>query len=147
MNFIISGPEDQPPGENSFTSFNPKYAGSLNTSTQSMFPNYRPNVEESKIQRQTNRSMFTLPKLSTPNFANFKQDKTDAAAGSIKISINEIIAIIMLSTHALIKGLIIGLATSQVNLWQLFSGMKILKSTLIFYRVSDIEMCLLKVLL
>ena len=127
MNFIISGPEDQPPGENSFTSFNPKYAGSLNTSTQSMFPNYRPNVEESKIQRQTNRSMFTLPKLSTPNFANFKQDKTDAAAAgsSIKISINEIIAIIMLSTHAIIKGLIIGLATSQVNLWQLFSGMNI----------------------
>ena len=34
--YFISGPENQP-AEDSFTSFNPKYAGSLNTSTQSMF--------------------------------------------------------------------------------------------------------------
>ena len=33
---LFSGPENQP-AEDSFTSFNPKYAGSLNTSTQSMF--------------------------------------------------------------------------------------------------------------
>ena len=121
LNAITSSPAEDQPADNSFTSFNPKYAGSLNTSTQSMFPNYRPNVEASKIQRSANRNMFSLPKINLKK-PSFKQDKTDASSSSVTISRFELIAITLLSFHAIVEGLIIGLATSQINLWQLYAG-------------------------
>lgn len=120
---FISGPED-PPAENSFTSFNPKYAGSINTSTQSMFPNYRPNVEASKIQRSAFSHGFHLPKFNIkPALPSIKKnlDKTDTGL-VVTISFVESVSLCLLCIHAFIEGLIVGLGTSDTNLWQLFAG-------------------------
>ena len=121
--YIFSGPEDTP-AQNSFTSFNPKYAGSLNTSTQSMFPNYRPNVEASKVQRLTLKHNIQLPKLSIPKGIISKGDQTDTKAKSSKFAMkkHEIVTVGLLCLYYLSEGLIIGLSSSHVSLWQLFSG-------------------------
>lgn len=113
-----SAAEDSANPDNSFTSFNPKYAGSLNSSTQSMFPNYRPNVEASKVQRSTLKHNFQLPKMPS-----LKLDKTDGSAGSMvkTWTRQELVATVLLSFYSLIEGLVVGLATSHVNLWQLFA--------------------------
>jgi len=129
LNAITPSPENQP-AEDSFTSFNPKYAGSLNTSTQSMFPNYKPKVEAAKIQSSTNRSLFHIPKLPNLKKPTFKSTNTTDSkerenSKIIRVSRYEIIAIGLLSIHALIEGLIIGLGTSLVNLWQLYSALVI----------------------
>ena len=83
LDAITSSPEDlnQSGADNSFTSFNPKYAGSLNTSTQSMFPNYRPNVEASKVQRSTLKHSFQLPKI---NLKSPNTDNTDSGGATNK---------------------------------------------------------------
>ena len=72
LDAITSSPEDlnQSGADNSFSSFNPKYAGSLNTSTQSMFPNYKPNVEAQKVQRSTLKHSFQLPKINLKSGAS-----------------------------------------------------------------------------
>jgi hypothetical protein len=99
-----------------------------------MFPNYRPNVEASKIQRTT-KSIFTMPKINlkspsklmSGNNSSSSPDKTDKS-GSKKTSeptnvrVRELAAISGLSFHVFIEGLVLGLATSSTNLWQLFSG-------------------------
>ena len=79
LDAITSSPEDlnQSGADNSFTSFNPKYAGSLNTSTQSMFPNYRPNVEASKVQRSTLKHSFQLPKINLKSGASDFDPRTE----------------------------------------------------------------------
>merc|ERR1712223_287174 len=125
LDAITSSPEDlnQSGADNSFTSFNPKYAGSLNTSTQSMFPNYRPNVEASKVQRSTLKHSFQLPKI------NLKSDKTDKAAASgvakmgslLRISRQELIATSLLCIYSIIEGLVVGLALTNNEVWQLFA--------------------------
>ena len=56
-------------------------AGSLNTSTQSMFPNYRPNVEASKVQRSTLKHSFQLPKI---NLKSPNTDNTDGGGATNK---------------------------------------------------------------
>ena len=56
-------------------------AGSLNTSTQSMFPNYRPNVEASKVQRSTLKHSFQLPKI---NLKSPNTDNTDSGGATNK---------------------------------------------------------------
>jgi len=125
LDAITSSPEDlnQSGADNSFTSFNPKYAGSLNTSTQSMFPNYRPNVEASKVQRSTLKHSFQLPKI------NLKSDKTDKGSGGgaakvgslFKVSRQELIATSLLCIYSIVEGLVVGLALSNNEVWQLFA--------------------------
>jgi len=119
LDAITSSPESDPSANESFSSFNPKYAGSLNTSTQSMFPNYKPNVEASKVQRSTLKHNFQLPKINL----KLKTDKTDSSEkrSSFKVPKKEVVAISLLSLNAFFEGLVIGLGTSQLNLWQLFS--------------------------
>ena len=90
-----------------------------------MFPNYKPKVEAAKIQSSTNRSLFHIPKLPNlkkPTFKSTTDSKERENSKIIRVSRYEIIAIGLLSIHALIEGLIIGLGTSLVNLWQLYSG-------------------------
>ena len=92
-----------------------------------MFPNYKPKVEAAKIQSSTNRSLFHIPKLPNLKKPTFKSTNTTDSkerenSKIIRVSRYEIIAIGLLSIHALIEGLIIGLGTSLVNLWQLYSG-------------------------
>ena len=89
-----------------------------------MFPNYKPKVEAAKIQSSTNRSLFHIPKLPNLKKPTFKSttDSKERENSKIRVSRYEIIAIGLLSIHALIEGLIIGLGTSLVNLWQLYSG-------------------------
>eukprot|EP00093_Oithona_nana_P007825 07825.XXX_31619_29896_1 [CDS] Oithona nana genome sequencing. len=119
LDAITSSPESDPSANESFSSFNPKYAGSLNTSTQSMFPNYKPNVEASKVQRSTLKHNFQLPKINL----KLKTDKTDSSEkrSSFKVPKKEVVAISLLSLNAFFEGLVIGLGTSELNLWQLFS--------------------------
>jgi len=140
LDAITSSPEDTP-AQNSFTSFNPKYAGSLNTSTQSMFPNYRPNVEASKVQRLTLKHNIQLPKLSIPKGIISKSDQTDTKAKSSKFAMkkHEIVTVGLLCLYYLSEGLIIGLSSSHVSLWQLFSVLlvhQILSSTSIGIAMS-----------
>jgi len=119
-----SPPEDLNQSDNSFSSFNPKYAGSLNTSTQSMFPNYRPNVEASKVQRSTLKHSFQLPKI---NLKSPNTDNTDSGGATNKghsifsISRQELIAISLLSLYSVIEGLVVGLGLTNNNVWQLFA--------------------------
>ena len=123
MTLVLLGPEE-PAAENSFTSFNPKYAGSINTSTQSMFPNYRPNVEASKIQRSAFSHGFHLPKFNLkplPTLNKSNKDKADSGV-VVTISFVESVSLCLLCIHAFIEGLIVGLGTSDSNLWQLFAG-------------------------
>ena len=123
LDAITSSPDQSEPSANeSFSSFNPKYAGSLNTSTQSMFPNYKPNVEASKVQRSTLKHNFQLPKINLKT--KMKSDKTDNGKDNkinFKVPKREAVAISLLSLNAFFEGLVIGLGTSQLNLWQLFS--------------------------
>jgi len=121
LDAITSSPEADPSANESFSSFNPKYAGSLNTSTQSMFPNYKPNVEASKVQRSTLKHNFQLPKINLK--LKTATDKTDSSEkqSSFKVPKKEVVAISLLSLNAFFEGLVIGLGTSQLNLWQLFS--------------------------
>ena len=123
LDAITSSPDQSEPSANeSFSSFNPKYAGSLNTSTQSMFPNYKPNVEASKVQRSTLKHNFQLPKINLKT--KMKSDKTDHGKDNkinFKVPKREAVAISLLSLNAFFEGLVIGLGTSQLNLWQLFS--------------------------
>jgi len=124
LDAITSSPEDlnQSGADNSFTSFNPKYAGSLNTSTQSMFPNYRPNVEASKVQRSTLKHSFQLPKINLKSPPKDKPDTSEKAGGPVfSISRQELIATILLCCHSLVEGLSVGLAMTTNNVWQLFA--------------------------
>lgn len=125
LDAITSSPtEDLNQSDNSFSSFNPKYAGSLNTSTQSMFPNYRPNVEASKVQRSTLKHSFQLPKI---NLKSPNTDNTDSGGATNKgksvfsISRQELIAISLLSLYSVIEGLVVGLGLTNNNVWQLFA--------------------------
>ena len=85
-----------------------------------MFPNYRPNVEASKVQRSTLKHNFQLPKINLKSPMKTK-DKTDSTRQSFKVPKREAVAITLLSLNAFIEGLIVGLGTSQINLWQLFA--------------------------
>merc|ERR1711997_497527 len=114
-----SPPEDLNQSDNSFSSFNPKYAGSLNTSTQSMFPNYRPNVEASKVQRSTLKHSFQLPKINLKS--KDKPDSSEKEGPVFSISRQELIATILLCCHSVVEGLAVGLAMTTSNVWQLFA--------------------------
>ena len=112
LDAITSSPEADPSANESFSSFNPKYAGSLNTSTQSMFPNYKPNVEASKVQRSTLKHNFQLPKINLK--LKTATDKTDSSEkqSSFKVPKKEVVAISLLSLNAFFEGLVIGMGTS-----------------------------------
>ena len=72
-----------------------------------MFPNYKPKVEAAKIQSSTNRSIFHIPKLPNLKKPTFKSTTTDSKErenSKIRVSRYEIIAIGLLSIHALIEG-------------------------------------------
>ena len=99
-----------------------------------MFPNYRPNVEASKVERSTMKHSFQLPKinLKSPKKMMAKasaaggQDKFDAATAESSDSMNipqhELVALFMICFHAFVEGLVVGLGTTNTNIWQLFSG-------------------------
>ena len=72
-----------------------------------MFPNYKPKVEAAKIQSSTNRSIFHIPKLPNLKKPTFKSttDSKERENSKIRVSRYEIIAIGLLSIHALIEGI------------------------------------------
>lgn len=132
--------------DTSITSYNPKYAGHLHTSTQSMFPNYRANVEASKVSRSTHRMDFSLPKIKLPNTSKIlgtRSRNTESGPSSSEpfygIRVRDFMAVLALSFHSVFEGLVIGLGQDIASVWQVFAAVALHKFIVAF--VLGVELC------
>ena len=83
--------------------FNPKYAGSMNPSAKSMFPNYHAEEEAQQTEEEATGK---------------KQRSADCTLTSR--SLRDVLTVLALSFHAVFEGLAIGLEDSSSDVWTLF---------------------------